>query len=84
MTVAQAILETGWGKHTIGAAKNLFGIKGKGPAGSVRAPTREFLRGAWVTIDADFAKYDTFAQSIARPRAFLPHATSAMRRLPAN
>jgi flagellum-specific peptidoglycan hydrolase FlgJ len=30
VTVAQAILETGWGKHTIGEAKNLFGIKGRG------------------------------------------------------
>jgi hypothetical protein len=70
VTVAQAILESGWGKHTIGAAKNLFGIKGKGPAGSVRAPTREFLRGAWVTIDADFAKYDTFAQSIVEHARF--------------
>src|ERR1700719_2312148 len=24
VTVAQAILETGWGKHTVGEAKNLF------------------------------------------------------------
>lgn len=64
VTVAQAILETGWGKHTIGSAKNLFGIKGRGPAGSVRVPTREFLNGQWVTIEAAFAKYDSFAQSI--------------------
>jgi hypothetical protein len=74
VTVAQAIVETGWGKHTIGAAKNLFGIKGKGPAGSVRAPTREFRNGAWVTIEADFAKYDSFAQSIEEhARLFLKH-----------
>src|SRR5439155_860965 len=32
-TVAQVILETGRGNHTGGPAKNLFGIKGKGPAG---------------------------------------------------
>lgn len=60
VTVAQAIIETGWGKHTIGEAKNLFGIKGRGPAGSVRAPTREFINGQWVTVNADFAKYDSF------------------------
>ena len=65
VTVAQAILETGWGKHTVGEAKNLFGIKGGGPAGSVRAPTREYRNGQWVTVDADFAKYDNFEQSIA-------------------
>ena len=74
VTVAQAILETGWGKHTIGAAKNFFGIKGKGPAGSLRAPTREFRNGNWVTIEADFAKYGSFAQSIAEhARLFLKH-----------
>ena len=70
VTVAQAILETGWGKHTIGAAKNLFGIKGRGPAGSVRAPTREFINGQWVTVNADFAKYDSFEQSISEHARF--------------
>ena len=70
VTVAQAILETGWGKHTIGEAKNLFGIKGRGPAGSVRAPTREYVGGKWVTVDADFAKYDSFEQSITEHARF--------------
>jgi Uncharacterized protein conserved in bacteria (DUF2272)/Mannosyl-glycoprotein endo-beta-N-acetylglucosaminidase/Putative peptidoglycan binding domain len=70
VTVAQAIIETGWGKHTIGSAKNLFGIKGKGPAGTVRVPTREFVNGTWVTIEADFAKYDSFAQSITEHARF--------------
>jgi flagellum-specific peptidoglycan hydrolase FlgJ len=70
VTVAQAILETGWGKHTIGEAKNLFGIKGRGPAGSVRAPTRERIGGKWITIDADFAKYDSFEQSITEHARF--------------
>ena len=70
VTVAQAIIETGWGKHTIGEAKNLFGIKGRGPAGSVRAPTREFINGQWVTVNADFAKYDSFEQSISEHARF--------------
>jgi hypothetical protein len=71
VTVAQAILESGWGKHTIRDAKNLFGIKGKGPAGSVRTPTKEFRNGKWVTEDANFAKYDSFAQSITEHAHFL-------------
>jgi peptidoglycan hydrolase-like protein with peptidoglycan-binding domain len=71
VTVAQAILESGCGKHTIGEAKNLFGIKGRGPAGSVRAPKREFLNGKWVTVDANFAKYDSFAQSVTEHARFL-------------
>ena len=70
VTVAQAILETGWGKHTVGEAKNLFGIKGRGPAGSVRAPTKEFVGGKWITVDADFAKYDSFEQSITDHAGF--------------
>ena len=70
VTVAQAIVETGWGKHTIGEAKNLFGIKGRGPAGSVRAPTREYINGKWITVDADFAKYDSFEQSITEHARF--------------
>jgi hypothetical protein len=70
VTVAQAILETGWGKHTVGEAKNLFGIKGRGPLGSVRAPTREYVNGKWVTVDADFAKYDSFEQSITEHARF--------------
>jgi flagellum-specific peptidoglycan hydrolase FlgJ len=71
VTVAQAILESGWGKHTIGQAKNLFGIKGRGPAGSVRAPTPEFLNGKWGTVDANFAKYNSFAQSVTEHARFL-------------
>jgi flagellum-specific peptidoglycan hydrolase FlgJ len=68
--VAQAILETGWGKHTIGDARNLFGIKGKGPAGSIRVPTREFVDGRWVTVNANFAKYDSFEQSVTEHARF--------------
>jgi hypothetical protein len=72
VTVAQAIVETGWGKHSIGDARNLFGIKGRGPAGSIRAKTREFVNGKWITIDANFAKYESFAQSVAEhARLFL-------------
>lgn len=65
VTIAQAILETGWGKHTIGEANNLFGIKGEGPAGSVLVPTKEYQNGEWVTVMAKFAKYHSFEESIA-------------------
>lgn len=64
VTIAQAVLETGWGKHTIGEANNLFGIKGEGPAGSVQVPTQEYENGEWVTKMASFAKYHTFEESI--------------------
>lgn len=63
--IAQAALETGWGRTTIGDAKNLFGIKGTGPAGSVRVPTREVINGRSVTIMDNFRRYNTWAESIA-------------------
>jgi len=44
-----------------------------GPAGSVRAPTQEYLNGQWVTVNADFAKYDSFEQSITEHARFFLH-----------
>lgn len=62
--LAQAALETGWGSSTIADAKNLFGIKGTGPAGSVRVPTQEVVNGRRVTINDNFRKYNTWMESI--------------------
>lgn len=62
--LAQAALETGWGRATIGDAKNLFGIKGTGPAGSITVPTQEYINGRYVTVQGTFRKYHTWSQSI--------------------
>jgi flagellum-specific peptidoglycan hydrolase FlgJ len=64
VTIAQAILETGWGKHTIGDARNLFGIKGVGPAGSIEVKTRECAGDNCFYITATFRKYNSFEESI--------------------
>lgn len=64
VTLAQAILETGWGKSTIGDAKNLFGIKGVGPAGTIDTKTREVYNGQSVTITDGFRKYNNWQESI--------------------
>ena len=65
VTIAQAILESGWGKSGLAASdNNLFGIKGTGPAGSVTVPTKEFENGHYVTINAAFRKYHNDAESI--------------------
>ena len=69
--LAQAALETGWGQSSIGNAKNLFGIKGRGPAGSILVPTKEFLNGQWVTIKDSFRKYHSWAESIEDHGNFL-------------
>lgn len=61
--LAQAALETGWGASSIGDAKNLFGIKGTGPAGSIRVPTQEVVNGRRVTIQDNFRKYNSWQES---------------------
>lgn len=68
VTIAQAILETGWGKHSVG--NNLYGIKAHGTItaywdGSfVEAKTTEYIGGRKRTIIAKFRNYRSLADSI--------------------
>nr|WP_233230925.1 GW domain-containing glycosaminoglycan-binding protein [Listeria weihenstephanensis] len=65
ITLAQAILESGWGKSQLAVqGNNLFGIKGKYLGQSVIMPTQEFVNGQMVTVNAEFRKYPTKAESI--------------------
>lgn len=65
VTLAQAALESGWAKSPIGGY-NIFGIKGSGPAGTVRVPTKEFIKGRYVTINDNFAKYNNFYEAVMK------------------
>jgi flagellum-specific peptidoglycan hydrolase FlgJ len=60
VTLAQAALESGWAKSPIGGY-NIFGIKGSGPAGSVKLGTVEYGNQA---TKARFAKYHNFYEAI--------------------
>ncbi|MBM3266345.1 MAG: glucosaminidase domain-containing protein [Candidatus Sericytochromatia bacterium] len=64
ITLAQAALESGWGKHAIGGY-NIFGIKGTGPAGSVAVKTQEYVNGRYITITAKFARYHDFYEAVS-------------------
>ncbi|MDR9852415.1 glycoside hydrolase family 73 protein [Paenibacillus sp. VCA1] len=65
LTIAQAALESSWGESRLAAqANNLFGIKGEGPAGSIRMQTSEYVRGAWVQIFAYFRMYHNWEESM--------------------
>jgi len=69
--VAQAALETGWGKSAIG--NNVFGIK-VGPTWKGKkqlVTTREFMSGQYVTVQDWFRDYDTMAESFADHFTFL-------------
>ena len=67
LAATQAILESGLasGKPSGLASKhfNLFGIKGKGSAGSVTMPTTEYINGKKVKVDAEFAKNKSIGDS---------------------
>ncbi len=64
VTLAQAILESGWGRSGLTRkAFNFFGIKGTGPAGSLTVRTREVVNGRSIYINAAFKKYHNAAES---------------------
>jgi peptidoglycan hydrolase-like protein with peptidoglycan-binding domain len=67
LTIAQAILESGWGRSSLAVkAKNLFGIKAfsnwKGER--ITLPTTEWYNGQSVVVQADFRVYNSFNASI--------------------
>jgi flagellum-specific peptidoglycan hydrolase FlgJ len=62
--LAQAALESGWGKHAIGGF-NLFGIKGEGPAGTRLAWTHEQMGGKSVRVQRHFAQFHTIAEAVS-------------------
>lgn len=68
--LAQAALETGWGKHVIHNNKgenshNLFNIKAdsRWDGESVRVPTLEFKNGVAAKEQASFRQYNSYAES---------------------
>ena len=77
ITIAQAILETGWGEkvpvdQTTGRySYNLFGIKGTGPAGSVTIVSKEVENGKTVERTSQFKAYHNFQQSFDDHAQFL-------------
>ena len=70
-TIAQAALESGWGKRTPG--NNLFGIKAdKSWQGCrVAVPTHEFIDGRYVAVTADFRAYPGWQGCMDDHGAFL-------------
>ena len=78
VTIAQAILESGWGKSHIGTANNYFGIEAQGPSsfgpiaiGTVTVPTREVINGQSVTVNGRFRKYRSMDDSMRDHGRFL-------------
>ncbi|MER2520898.1 MAG: glucosaminidase domain-containing protein [Bdellovibrionales bacterium] len=69
ISIAQAINESGWDVNSgLARQNNLFGIKGKGTAGSVNMGTFEEVHGKNVHIKAGFAANETVEDSFAQHR----------------
>lgn len=65
VTVAQAALESGWGKSELSReANNYFGIKAHGNHERIAMRTVEFLKGDRVVVEAEFAKYKSMLDCI--------------------
>ncbi|NLK93716.1 MAG: glycoside hydrolase family 73 protein [Clostridiales bacterium] len=67
LTISQAILESSWGKSSLSKnGNNLFGIKAyndwSGPIISIA--TKEYIKGSYVYINANFKAYSSFNESI--------------------
>ncbi|MHB1021496.1 MAG: glucosaminidase domain-containing protein [Acidobacteriaceae bacterium] len=63
----EAALESGWGRSKLAMeADNLFGQKQSHPpfegTATLPLPTREFLHGSWVTVQANWAKFTDWQQ----------------------
>ena len=70
ITLAQAALESGWGRNVKGNA--YFGIKGKAPDGSSTSfGTTEFVNGERVSNTQTFRAYENFAEAADDYGAFL-------------
>ena len=72
ITLAQAALESDWGRSELSSKyNNLFGIKSN-QANSVLLTTQEYVNGQWITVKARFATYDSWADSVrAHTQLFL-------------
>lgn len=71
LTMAQAILESGWGKYAPG--NNLFGIKWTAGCGygSQTLSTKEFENGREITVNAQFRAYSSISDSVYDHAVFI-------------
>ena len=83
VSLAQWIVESGWGKHEPAGSNNPFGIKASVGRPYVEAVTHEFVHGRYITVRARFAKFgsvidafDAHAKLLATHPAYA-HAMAA-------
>lgn len=66
LTIAQAILESNWGRSGLTtSANNLFGIKGEYKGKFVEMKTKEWTGNEFIEISSKFRKYPSWEESIS-------------------
>ena len=85
----EVALESGWGQSKLAiAGNNLFGEKQTHPPifDTLMLPTREFIRGAWIVVQANWIKFPDWAdsfkariQTLERLRLRFPHYDAALK-----
>lgn len=77
ITIAQAILESNWGKSTLAAKYyNLFGVKSDDPNNSKVLRTQEYVNGEWITINGRFQVYASWNASIDEHALLMVNGTT--------
>lgn len=77
ITIAQAILESDWGKSQLAAEyHNLFGVKADANQKFKEMTTQEYVDGKWETVTAKFRVYDSYADSILEHAQLFQNGTS--------
>lgn len=61
--IAQAAIESGWGRYCIGGY-NYFGRKWGGEGNHIEKPTYEFVNGEYIQISDKFQDYDSLEDAI--------------------
>lgn len=75
ITLAQAALESDWGQSTLASKyHNLFGIKSSQKKSQLLT-TQEYVNGDWITVQARFAVYADWSESIAAHTQLLLNGT---------
>ena len=71
VTLAQAIIESGWGESHMGDAWNFFGIKAKSDEPFIVVRTREVVGGKDVFVNAKFRRFASMAECFREHGRFL-------------
>lgn len=72
--LAQWALESGWGEHMPPGSNNPFGIKSLEGQQSVMVPTREFINGQFVNVEAAFRAFPSLDDAFAEHANLLANA----------